>query len=192
MFTSLHIRLSRLRLERRTPEALLPMPRIRHLGIRLLDDELARVVVSATAAGRSPAAWLRELALGSTAAAASPASFSNSVSASSSSAPLTRTVSTRLTAAQYEELEEWAAACGLPVAAYVRRAVLGMPVSPARLRRREVRPAIAALNQVGNNLNQLTKLAHGGMVFPAEVALAVGQVLAEVQRVRDAVLAVDE
>jgi len=45
---------------------------------------------------------------------------------------------------------------------------------------------------VGNNLNQLTKLANQGTALPAEVALAVGQVLAEVRQVRDAVLEVDE
>ena len=40
--------------------------------------------------------------------------------------------------------------------------------------------------------NQLAKLANQGTALPAEVAVVVDQVLAEVRRVRDAVLEVDE
>ena len=55
-----------------------------------------------------------------------------------------------------------------------------------------MRPAIAALNQVGNNLNQLTKLAHQGLAFLEELAPTLARVLAEVRQVRDALLQEDE
>jgi hypothetical protein len=56
----------------------------------------------------------------------------------------------------------------------------------------DIRPAIAALNRVGNHLNQLTRLANQGMPFPAELAAAVSGVLAEVRRMRDTLLEADE
>ena len=65
-------------------------------------------------------------------------------------------------------------------------------VTPVLRRGSDVRPAIAALNRVGNNLNQLTRLANQGMPFPAELAAAVAGVLAEVRRMRDALLEADE
>jgi Bacterial mobilisation protein (MobC) len=164
------------------------MPRTIHLGVRLSDDELARLLPAATAAGMSPATWLRHVALASLSAGAPASKAAPGLSATDR---LARTVGTRLTSAQYAALAERAQECGLPVAAYVRRALLGQtPV--ARPRRGDVRPAIAALNRVGNNLNQLTKLAHRGMVLSGELASTVARVLAEVRRIRDALLAMDE
>jgi hypothetical protein len=181
MFTSLHIRLSRLRLESNTK-----MARNRHLGIRLTDDELARIVAMASASeGRRPAAWLRELALRSPASVPAPETASHLASSH-----FTRPVSTRFSTEQYEHIRERAHACGLSVAAYARLAVLG--ATPVLRRGGDIRPAIAALNRVGNNLNQLTKLANQGMPFPAELAAAVSRVLAEVRRMRDTLLEVDE
>ncbi len=180
MFTSLHIRLSRLRLESN-----IKMARTRHLGVRLSDEELARIAALASAAGRKPAAWLRELALRSTVTPPLPEPDSRPPESH-----LTRPVSTRFSPEQYEEIRERASACGLPVAAYARRAVLG--AAPVLRRGSNVRPAIVALNRVGNNLNQLTRLANQGMPFPAEVAAAVSGVLAEVRRMRDTLLEADE
>jgi len=161
------------------------MARARHLGVRLSDEELARIAVLASASGRKPAAWLRELAL------RSPASppLSEPVSRPAES-QLTRPVSTRFSPEQYEAIRERARDCGLQVAAYARLAVLG--VTPVLRRGSDVRPAIAALNRVGNNLNQLTRLANQGMPFPAELATTIASVLAEVRRMRDALLEADE
>jgi hypothetical protein len=180
MFTSLHIRLSRLRLE-----SDIKMARARHLGVRLSDDELARIAALASASGRKPAAWLRELALRSPAPPSPPEPDSRPAELH-----LTRPVSTRFSPEQYEQIRERARACCLTVAAYARLAVLG--VTPVLRRGSDIRPAIAALNRVGNNLNQLTRLANQGMPFAAELEAAVSGVLAEVRRMRDTLLEADE
>jgi len=161
------------------------MARARHLGVRLTDEELARIAALAAAVGRKPAAWLRELALRSPASPPSP-----ELDSSPPESHLTRPVATRVSPEQYEEIRERARACGLSVAAYVRLAALG--VTPVLRRGSDVRPSIAALNRVGNNLNQLTRLANQGMPFPAELATTIASVLAEVRRMRDALLEADE
>jgi len=48
------------------------------------------------------------------------------------------------------------------------------------------RAAIVQLARVGNNLNQLVKLAHSGAPLSLELYAVVQQVLAEVRRVRRA------
>ena len=163
------------------------MARTNHLGLRLSDDELAHLLQAAAAAELSPSAWLRRIALASL-PAGTP---TRAASEPSPTSRLTRTVGTRLTAEQYAALAEWARECGLPVAAYIRRTLLGVTLA-TRPRRADVRPAIAALNQVGNNLNQLTKLAHQGLAFLEDLTPTLARVLAEVRRVRDALLQVDE
>jgi len=165
------------------------LPRPHHIGVRLSDEELARLRPAAVAAEISVAALVRRLAL--SAVGESPGLIAAPPAEPSGAGRLTRTVGTRLSPEQHAAAGERARACGLPLAAYVRRAVLGIAPS-ARPRRSEVRPALAALNQVGNNLNQLTKLAHQGTVLYGELAAAVERVLGEVRRVRDAVLGVDE
>ncbi len=162
------------------------MARTRHLGVRLSDEELARIAALASEAGRKPAAWLRELALRSP--VSSP--LSPELDSSPPEPHLTRPVATRVSPEQYQEIRERARACGLSVAAYVRLSVLG--VTPVLRRGSDVRPAIAALNRVGNNLNQLTRLANQGMPFPAELAATIAGVLAEVRRMRDTLLEADE
>src|SRR6185295_19972288 len=118
-------------------------------------EELAVVVRAAAASRKSPGAWLRELALG----AARPDVPLGPPP--STAERLTRTVSTRLTTEQFARLEALAEKCGLPIAACVRRAVVGAPLNgrpgPAGLR-----PAVAALNREGNNLNQIAKRANKG------------------------------
>src|SRR5262245_60392708 len=137
------------------------MPRTNYLGVRLSDDELARLRPAAAAAGMSPAACLRRLALASL--TGEPQSLAAPAPPATAGC-LTRTVGTRLTAEQYAALADRAQQCGLPVAAFIRRTLLGLTPA-ARPRRADVRPAIAALNQVGNNLNRLTKLAQPGLAF---------------------------
>jgi hypothetical protein len=91
-----------------------------------------------------------------------------------------------VSAAEAERLSEQARECGLPVAAYLRHVLRG---SPPSLRRPEARAAVVALSRVGNNLNQLTRLAHGGTLLPRDLLLAVEALRAEVYRVRDEILA---
>ena len=139
------------------------MARDRHLGIRLSDEELDRIATLAAAAAQTPAAWLRSLA------SAPPAPSPEQRALRAAPGCLSRPVSTRLAPAQYEEVAARARACGVSLGAYLRLAVLG--VTPViRPGRADVRPALAALNRVGNNLNQLAKLAHQGMPLPADVA----------------------
>jgi hypothetical protein len=159
------------------------MARQKHIGVRLSDEEFLRLAAVAALASMRPAAWLRYMALRSFAVA--PAPVSPPPAAPSPPAILTRTTGTRFTAEQHDLLAERAEACGLPVAAYIRQLVLGTTPSD---RRPDVRAAIVALNRLGNNLNQLTKLAHGGTLLPRDLHLAVEQVLAEVRRLRDALL----
>jgi len=164
------------------------MPRTNHLGLRLSDAELAHLLRAAAAAELSPSAWLRCVALASLPAGALT---TRAAAGQPPAGRLTRTVGTRLTAEQYAALADRAQECGLPVAAFIRRTLLGLTPA-ARPRRGDVRPAIAALNQVGNNLNPITKLAHQGLTFLGELAPTLARVLAEVRRVRDALLQVDE
>jgi len=76
-------------------------------------------------------------------------------------------VNLRLTVAEWECLGERARATGFPLSAYVRLAALA--TRTARLA--EIPQAnlavVAQLQRIGNNLNQLTRLANAGMVDPA-------------------------
>jgi hypothetical protein len=76
--------------------------------------------------------------------------------------PLGRTVSCRLAATEAERLAEQAQECDLPLAAYVRHVLRS---SVPSFRRPDVRAAVVALSRVGNDLNQLTRLAHGGTLL---------------------------
>src|SRR5436305_2647451 len=98
MFTSFHIRLSRLRLEI-VPVA---MARTHHFGLRLSADEIARVAASAASAGQSPAAWLRALALGLPMVAVLPATSPRRLDRPAIE-HLSRPVSTRVTPEQYAQ-----------------------------------------------------------------------------------------
>jgi Bacterial mobilisation protein (MobC) len=63
--------------------------------------------------------------------------------------------------------------------------VQGQPPTP---RWPLARKAIVELSGVGNNLNQLTKLANQGTPLPADLHAAVQSVLAQVRAVRKALL----
>ena len=92
-------------------------------------------------------------------------------------------MATRLTAADLEDLRERAKAAGLAVATFLRLLLRGLPPAP---RRPLTRSAIVALNRVGNNLNQLTRLAHGGALMPADLFAALRAVHQEVRALREA------
>lgn len=69
--------------------------------------------------------------------------------------------------------EEWTAItekakqAGMPTATYARHAALSQPM-PTRSTRIEAE-AVAALNRLGSNLNQIAKAANGGGLTPPQV-----------------------
>ena len=95
---------------------------------------------------------------------------------------LVRTVSCRLTAAEAERLDEQARECEIPVAAYVRLVLRGHTPSVGRP---VAHAAVVALSRVGNNLNQLTRLAHGGTLLSRDLFSAIEILRAEIHRLRE-------
>jgi len=73
----------------------------------------------------------------------------------------------------------------LPVSAYVRSVLRGATPSP---RRAEAHAAVVALSRIGNNLNQLTRLAHGGTLIPRDLYRAIEALRVEVLQVRGEIL----
>lgn len=154
------------------------------MSFRLSPAEHRALVAQAMAAGRSPGEWAREalrrLLAGEDGRPKLAAPGEQPVPASEGEA-LGKVVTARLSVAQGEALEAAAERCGLTVSRYVRT-VLSGTVPPAR--RPLARSAIAALNRIGNNLNQLTHLAHEGRLLSAELIAVVGEVHAAVRALR--------
>ena len=75
-----------------------------------------------------------------------------------------------------KSLIERAKECDLPIAAYVRQVLRGDTPSA---RRPQAHAALVALSRVGNNLNQLTRLAHGGTLIPRDLYRAIEAIQAE-------------
>jgi len=161
------------------------MARAHVIGVRLAADEYARLTAAAAAGSARPGTLARRLIRAQLAAAPAPAApaVRQAPAAAAPGDPLVQTVATRLTVAEYEDLRERAKAAGLAVAAFLRQLLRGLPPAP---RRPLTRSAIVALNRVGNNLNQLTKLAHGGVLLPADLFAAVRAVHHEVRALREA------
>ncbi len=146
------------------------------------------MVALAEAAGRSPGEWareaLRQLLAGEegrpelAAPMALPVPVPIPVGEGEA---LGKVVTARLSAEQGQALEAAAERCGLTVSRYVRTVLSGV-VPPAR--RPLARSAIAALNRIGNNLNQLVHLAHEGRLLSAELIVVVGEVHAAVRALR--------
>lgn len=158
--------------------------RPRRLSVRLSATEHAQLAAAADAAGMRPSSLLRDLAL---AALALPLPAPRPLEISAAGL-LTRRVSSRVTAAEAEALGLRARECDLPVAAYVRQILRG---STPSARRPAAREAVVALSRVGNNLNQLTRLAHGGTLIPADLFRAIEALRVEVYRVRAEILAAE-
>ncbi|WOF74453.1 plasmid mobilization relaxosome protein MobC [Parvibaculaceae bacterium PLY_AMNH_Bact1] len=94
----------------------------------------------------------------------------------------TRCVKTYFTAGEFAQLQEAAEASGLTHAAFVRASALGN--KPQAKPTRVAAETIRQLTALGNNLNQLTKIAHAGK-FPVAQVLetALGEVLSAVRRI---------
>jgi hypothetical protein len=162
------------------------MPARRKLvNVRLSELEYRRLARAAEAASTRPATLLRDLAFASLGAPAPVPEALDSVS----HGPLTRHVTSRITAAEAESLAERARECDLPVAAYVRRVLRGATPSP---RRAEAHAAVVALSRVGNNLNQLARLAHGGTLISRDLYCAIEALRVEVYQVRKEILSAIE
>jgi hypothetical protein len=69
----------------------------------------------------------------------------------------TETVRFRCSMEEVVKLDVMASQNGMSLSDYVRRAALGLKLEPRNRQRDEL---IYELNRIGNNLNQLTKLAH--------------------------------
>lgn len=72
-----------------------------------------------------------------------------------------------LTAAEGERLAERAGATGFPLGTYVRIAALATRTSPPAEIPQANLAVVLQLQRIGNNLNQLTRLANSGMLDPA-------------------------
>jgi hypothetical protein len=168
----------------------MPTPRPPLIAFRLNSAPYSRVAAAALAAGLSPSAWCRrellnqfllaqprEIAGASTRAAATRGR--------PKAEPLSAVLGTKVTASQRADLEVRAHAAGLTIAAYLRSLIGGhRPSSTWPLARK----AIAELGRVGNNLNQLTKLAHQGRIMVPELLAALTATYALLQRLAAALI----
>ena len=76
----------------------------------------------------------------------------------------TRHLSIRLTPSEYARIEAAAHAAAIEISAHVRRLIAGAPI-PKRAKHRSIDHvalgrAVAALNHVGSNINQIAKAAN--------------------------------
>jgi hypothetical protein len=178
------------------------MTRSHLVAFRLTPEEHARLAAAARACRFAPAAWCRRTVLEQLAAAAAPASTAplptpapqppvvvdgaagGPIAAGPAQAePLSRVVGARLTPSLYFDLEARAKGAGVTVGTYLRHLVRGHPPTA---RWPLARAAIVQLARVGNNLNQLVKLAHSGSPLPLDLHAAVLRVLGEVRSLRKA------
>lgn len=156
--------------------------RIKLLGVRFSAGEFAHIADSADALGVTPTAWVRHQALSALNGKPDPPERFNAPPAGDPPTKLTRTAGTRFTEEQFVALGVHARACGLTATAFIRKVVLGVkPIAriPA------TSAAIVAVNRVGNNLNQLVKLANSGIILAPDLMRAVGDVLAEIQALQE-------
>jgi hypothetical protein len=89
-----------------------------------------------------------------------------------------RNLKIALSEGEYDVLFGQAEESGISMAGVVRSAVLGLPL-PKRRARIDVE-AVAALNRLGSNLNQLVRTANSSGVLTAPQIAAVGGVLKKV------------
>ncbi len=90
-------------------------------------------------------------------------------------------VRARVTTAEKVFVQEQAAKAGLDESDYVRRRILGLPVSPAPSRIEA--SLLSELNRIGVNVNQLARAANSGQPLPGnwnDLAGELAQILAKV------------
>ena len=87
---------------------------------------------------------------------------------------------------EFQKISDKAYDAGLSLAALTRSAALALPIPKPKF---DIdRQAVAALNRVGNNLNQLTHLAHAAKVLTHDQIEALGEVLRAVEDVTQRIL----
>lgn len=89
----------------------------------------------------------------------------------------------RLTEAERDFIEQMAARAGLPVAEFCRRAILGQRITARRAT--PDRDALAELNRIGVNLNQIARAVNRGRDLPAEFAEILAQIHAAVAKLEE-------
>jgi hypothetical protein len=184
---------------RRSRSGVHAMTRSHLVAFRLTPEEHAHLAAAARAGRLAPAAWCRRTVLEHLAAAAPPAAATSAAAPLAAASPLpaagvaaggpaqgeplSRVVGARLTPSLYFDLETRAKGAGVTVGTYLRHLVRGHPPTA---RWPLARAAIVQLARVGNNLNQLVKLAHSGSPLPLELHATVLRVLGEVRNLRRA------
>ena len=164
------------------------MARIKLLGVRFTAGEFVQISDSADALGITPTAWVRHQALCALNGKPDPPARFHAPPAADPPAKLTRTAGTRFTEEQFVALDAHARACGLTVTAFIRKVVLGVkPVA----RMPATRAAIVAVNRVGNNLNQLVKVANSGVVLAPDLLRVVREVLAVIWALQERLFRAD-
>ena len=172
------------------------MTRSHLVAFRLTPEEHAHLAAAARAGRLAPAAWCRRTVLEHLAAAAPPAAVTPAagpppiagiagvaVPGPAQAEPLSRVVGARLTPTLYFDLETRAKGAGVTVGTYLRHLLRGHPPTA---RWPLARAAIVQLARVGNNLNQLVKLAHSGTPLPLDLHATVLRVLGELRSLRRA------
>lgn len=183
----------------RSPSGVHAMTRSHLVAFRLTPEEHARLAAAARAGRLAPAAWCRRTVLEHLAAAAPPAAATSAAAPLAAASPLpaagvaaagpvqaeplSHVVGARLTPSLYFDLETRAKGAGVTVGTYLRHLVRGHPPTA---RWPLARAAIVQLARVGNNLNQLVKLAHSGTPLPLDLHAVVLRVLGEVRSLRRA------
>jgi|TARA_R100001440_G_scaffold36385_1_gene55544 hypothetical protein len=82
---------------------------------------------------------------------------------------------------EFRNVSDRAYIAGLSLASLTRSAALGLPIPQPKLS--IDRQAVAALNRVGNNLNQITRIAHTEKMLTPDQIEALGTVLQNVDTV---------
>lgn len=102
----------------------------------------------------------------------------------------TRLVSTRYSEEEYVELEERASEAGLTCASYQRVQCLASPTTRSTRRasidRELMGKALAQINKVGSNLNQIARAANVGETQHAEIRAVIAEVSAVVRDIQAA------
>lgn len=123
------------------------------IHIRLPNNQQAVIEAAAKSAGLSVSAYVRKQLIDGT-----PEILP--VVAEEKAGEKTQTVSIRLTAGQLKDLEEKAKMAGVNKSEYIRHCLTGQKIV-VMLEGKEI---LRQLTGIGNNLNQLTMLAHQGRI----------------------------
>lgn len=158
------------------------------VSVRIPVKAVATLEQLAAARGLPLSAWLREQLVE---VGAWPQVNENSAQPPPSALPalrasqdnLEQTVSTRLTKEQFALVAQRATDCALPLAAYVRLAVLG--ITP-RQQLPLTTQAVVHLARIGNNLNQLSRLANSGTLYPQDLVRVIQEALGAITNLRNA------